>query len=43
MLDACRDAFQTIYDSLFKDDIIEADVDKLVMKALMKMDGLLEE
>ena len=43
MLDACRSAFQTIYDSLYEDDIIETDVDKNVMKALMKMDGLLEE
>ncbi len=43
MLDACKDAFQMIYDSLYEDDIIETDVDKNVMKALMKMDGLLEE
>ena len=43
MLDTCKNAFQTIYDSLYEDDIIEADVDKEVMKKLLVMDGLLKE
>lgn len=43
MIDACKKAFHMIYDSLYEDDIIEADVDKDVMKKLLIMDGLLEE
>lgn len=43
MLDTCKNAFQTIYDSLYEDDIIETDVDKEVMKKLLVMDGLLKE